>query len=68
MMYVVRFAAFGFAVVHGSLRRGGGEGGWPAGWLSPPPQIGKLVRMGSMGRMDARMGGWADGRMDVRMG
>ena len=50
----------------------GGEGakaaGLLAGWLSPPPQIWKLVRMGSMGRMDARMGGWADGRMDVRMG
>ncbi len=28
----------------------------------------RLGRMGSMGRMDARMRGWADGRMDVRMG
>ena len=50
----------------------GGEGakaaGLLAGWLSPPLQIGQLVRMGSMGRMDARMGGWADGRMAARMG
>mgnify|MGYP003726748357 CR=1 FL=1 len=32
------------------------------------PGFGRLGRGGSMGRMAARMGGWADGRTDVRIG
>ena len=27
--------------LHGSLRRGGGEAGWPAGWLAGPPRRAK---------------------------
>ena len=71
-MYVVRFAAFGFAVVHGSLRRGGGEGGWPAGWLAVPPspdwEVGEDGEHGEDGCEDGRLGGWEDGCEDGRMG
>ena len=71
-MCVVRFAAFGFAVVHGSLRRGGGEGGWPAGWLAVPPspdwEVGEDGEHGEDGCEDGRLGGWEDGWQDGRSG
>ena len=46
----------------------GWEDGWEDGSIGGGWEVGRLGRMGSMGKMDARMGGWADGRMDVRMG
>ena len=71
-MYVVRFAAFGFAVVHGSLRRGGGEGGWPAGWLAVPPspdwEVGEDGEHGEDECEDGRLSGWEDGCEDGMMG